>query len=125
MFPPPRVPFFVDGGESVDVVTIGRLGHELERVRQIVHPWVRGGSSSVVIGDDEMFLGNDLLPWLLLAVGAALVVANIAVLIRPPRAEGASSESDRLDRPPLRRVLPLILLGLVVSVWAGASLLHS
>ena len=74
---------------------------------------------------DSLFLGKDLLPWLLLAVGAALVVANVAAIIRPPRAEGASSDGERLARPPLGRVLPLIVLGLVVSIWAGASLLHS
>jgi hypothetical protein len=33
---------------------------------------------------DDLFLGHDLLAWLVLAMGAALAVGNIAALVRPP-----------------------------------------
>lgn len=71
---------------------------------------------------ETLFLGEDLLPWLLLAFGAALVVANIAAFVRPPRAEPNLPQSERLDRPSLRRVAPMVLLGLVISTWAVATL---
>ena len=32
----------------------------------------------------QLFLGKDLLAWLVLAFGAALVVGNVAALVRPP-----------------------------------------
>ena len=36
-------------------------------------------------GDDAtVFLGEDLLAWLVLAIGAALAVGNALALIRPP-----------------------------------------
>jgi len=75
-----------------------------------------------LIAQETLFLGEDLLPWLLLAFGAALVVANVAALIRPPRAEPGGE--GRLERPPLGRVLPYIAVGLVVAVWAAATLLR-
>ena len=121
---PTPIPLCVDGGESVDAITIGRPLQYLERVLRDRAGGCTEEVPAVLGADDQLFLGNDLLPWLLLAVGGALVVANIAALIRPPRAEGTTSTSERVERPPLGRVLPLIVLGLVVSVWAGASLLH-
>jgi hypothetical protein len=72
---------------------------------------------------EVLFLGDDLLPWLLLAVGAALVVANVAAVLRPPRVEPGNPLSPRREPPPMSRVVPLILLGLVVAIWAAASLL--
>ena len=64
-------------------------------------------------------LGDDLLPWLLLALGAALAVGTAAALLRPPeqRADGD------LARPPLARSLLMIGLGLVAAVWGLATLL--
>lgn len=80
-----------------------------------------------VVAQETLFLGEDLLPWLLLAFGAALVVANVAALIRPPRATddgNAADDGERLERPPLGRVLPYIVVGSVVSAWAVATLLQ-
>ena len=64
-------------------------------------------------------LGDDLLPWLLLALGAALAVGTAGALLRPPdqRADGD------LARPPLARSLLMIGLGLVAAVWGLATLL--
>ncbi len=66
-----------------------------------------------------VFLGDDLLPWLTLAIGGALAVGTGLALIRPPaeRAEGS------LERAPLGRSLIQIAIGLVASIWAIASLL--
>jgi hypothetical protein len=66
-----------------------------------------------------MFLGEDLLPWLVLAIGAALAVGTILALIRP-RPEGKEGE---LERPPLGRSLLMIAVGTIAAVWGLASLL--
>ncbi|MEZ5144429.1 MAG: hypothetical protein R2726_18235 [Acidimicrobiales bacterium] len=68
-----------------------------------------------------MFLGDDLLPWLVLAFGAALAVGNGLALVRPPRPTADADEAPA--RPPLARSLVMITLGLVAAVWGLASLL--
>ena len=67
-----------------------------------------------------MFLGDDLLAWLVLALGGALLVGNVAAIARPPehpREEGA------LEQAPLLRSLLMAAVGLIAAVWALASLL--
>lgn len=67
-----------------------------------------------------MFLGDDLLAWLVLALGGALFVGNIVAIIKPPdtpREEGA------LERAPLARSLGMALVGLIGAVWALATLI--
>ncbi len=76
-----------------------------------------------MISAEQLFLGNDLLAWLLLAVGGALAVANIAAVVRPPREDPADPSSPRREPAPLNRVVPLVLLGVLVGGWALASLL--
>ncbi len=66
-----------------------------------------------------MFLGENLLPLLTLAVGGGLAVGTIAAIVRP-RDEVRDGE---LERPPLGRSLIQITIGVVVSIWAIASLL--
>ncbi len=66
-----------------------------------------------------MFLGEDLLPYLLLALGGALVMGNVLALARPPR----EAKDGDLPRPPLGRSVVMIVIGLVTAVWALASLL--
>lgn len=61
-----------------------------------------------------MFLGDDLLPLLVLAFGAAMAVGSGLALLRPPP-EGA-------ERPPLARSLTMVAVGAVAAVWAVASL---
>ncbi len=75
-----------------------------------------------LLGDGVLFLGDDLIPWLILALGAALVAANVAVLVRPPRLDPRDPESPRREPPPLGRVIWWIGLGGLLSVWALASL---
>jgi len=67
-----------------------------------------------------VFLGDDLLAWLVLALGGALFVGNVAAIARPPaepREEGA------LERAPLVRSIVMGALGLLAAIWALGSLL--
>lgn len=68
-----------------------------------------------------MLLGDDLLPLLVLAIGAALALGSGFALVRPP-AEGKRAEGE-LERPPLARSLVMIAIGLVAALWAAASLI--
>ncbi len=65
-----------------------------------------------------MFLGDDLLPYLVLALGAALVVGNGMALVRPPR----QVKKGELTRAPVGRSAIMIAIGFVAAVWALASL---
>ena len=66
----------------------------------------------------ELFLGNDLLPWLVLALGGALVVGNGLALVRPPE----RSREGELARAPVARTVVMIVVGLIAAVWALATL---
>jgi len=65
-----------------------------------------------------VFLGNDLLPYLVLALGAALVFGNGMALVRPPK----EAKDDELSRAPVGRSSVMIGIGLVAAIWALASL---
>ncbi|HSH58930.1 MAG TPA: hypothetical protein VK988_04665 [Acidimicrobiales bacterium] len=65
-----------------------------------------------------MFLGNDLLPFLVLALGGALAVGNGLALARPP----ARPKAGELTKAPVGRSLVMIAIGLLAAVWALASL---
>ncbi len=67
----------------------------------------------------DQLLGGDPLPWLVLAVGAALALGTIFALVR---GEG-DPEDGELARPPLARSVVMIGIGLVAAVWALASLI--
>lgn len=66
-----------------------------------------------------MFLGEDLLPWLTLALGAALALGTLMALVRPPD----DPEEGDLERPPMARSLVMIGLGSLAALWGAASLL--
>ena len=66
-----------------------------------------------------MFLGEDLLPWLLLALGAALGVGNVMAIVRPP----VDARDGDLERAPVGRSVGMAVLGFVVAIWGLASLL--
>lgn len=66
-----------------------------------------------------MFLGEDLLPWMTLALGAALAVGTVLAMVRPPEERGATD----LERPPLARSLVMIGIGSIAAIWGLASLL--
>lgn len=66
-----------------------------------------------------MFLGQDLLAYLVLAIGGAMAVGSIAALVRPPSQRG----EDDLEQAPLARSLAFAAIGLVGALWALASLI--
>ena len=68
-----------------------------------------------------MFLGDDLLAWLVLAVGGALFIGNVVAIVRPPE----RPEEDALERAPLGRSLLMAAIGLVGAVWGLATLVTS
>ena len=66
-----------------------------------------------------MFLGDNLLAWLTLALGGALLTGNLLAVLRPPTTR--QGEGD-LEKAPLARSLFMAAVGLVAAVWAVASL---
>jgi hypothetical protein len=68
---------------------------------------------------EEFFLGDDLLAWLLLALGGALLVGNAMALLRPPPKGRAAGD---LERAPRGRSLVMMGIGLVATIWALATL---
>jgi hypothetical protein len=74
----------------------------------------------MALADTTVFLGNQLLAWLLLALGGAMVVGNVMALVRPPE---RAKEGD-LPRAPVGRSVVMMLAGLVAAVWAFASLVR-
>jgi len=65
-----------------------------------------------------VFLGDNLLPYLVLALGAALVFGNGMALVRPPK----EAKKDGLERAPVGRSAVMIAIGAVAAIWAVASL---
>jgi hypothetical protein len=65
-----------------------------------------------------VFLGDDLLAYLVLALGAALFVGNLMALVKPP----PPKEGD-LAKAPIGRSVLMGLIGLVAAIWSLASLL--
>jgi hypothetical protein len=65
-----------------------------------------------------VLLGDDLLEWILLAVGGALLVGNLMALIRPPH----ERDENNLERPPIARTVVFMVIGAIAAVWALASL---
>jgi hypothetical protein len=94
----------------MDVASLNRFGAEL-------------ASTAIVVAQVEEEpslnpLGDDLLPWIVLALGAALAVGTAAALLRPRE----DPEGNDLPRPPLARSVVMIVLGGVAAVWGLASL---
>ncbi|HEX2041706.1 MAG TPA: hypothetical protein VHF24_03640 [Acidimicrobiales bacterium] len=71
-----------------------------------------------MLGAETAFLGEDLLAWLLLALGGALAVGNGLALVRPPR----EARQGELARAPVARSLVMAVVGLVAAIWALATL---
>jgi hypothetical protein len=65
-----------------------------------------------------VFLGEDLLAYLVMAMGAALCAGNVLAVARPP----AEHREGELMRAPLGRSLLMAAIGFVAFVWALASL---
>lgn len=67
-----------------------------------------------------MFLGDDLLPWLVLAIGGAMAAGNLAALVRPPE---TSHHDEDLERAPVVRSIVFIVIGSIAALWALGSLI--
>jgi hypothetical protein len=65
-----------------------------------------------------MFLGEDLLAWLVLALGAAMAIGSLAAIVRPPTVP----KEGELARAPLARSVVMIAVGTIAAIWALASL---
>ncbi len=71
-----------------------------------------------------MFLGEDLLAYLVLALGGAMCVGNVLAIVKPPSAtKKPKHASDDLDRAPIARSIMMALVGGVAAAWALVSLL--
>jgi hypothetical protein len=69
-------------------------------------------------GGGGFFLGEDLLAYLLLAFGGAMLVGNLMALYRPP-----PRLREEAKRAPVGRSLVMAAVGGVAALWALASLL--
>ena len=67
----------------------------------------------------QVFLGDDLLPLLVLALGGAMAFGNLLAIVRPP----AKQKEGQLAKAPIGRSVTMASLGLIAAVWAAASLL--
>ena len=65
-----------------------------------------------------MFLGDDLLAYLVMAMGGALCVGNVFAVVRPP----AQHREGELARAPIGRSLLMAAIGFLAFAWAAASL---
>lgn len=75
-----------------------------------------------------MFLGDNLIVYLVLALGGALAVGNVAAIVKPPQKNNRptvkddDSPSTDLERAPIVRSLVMAIIGATAAVWAIASL---
>ncbi len=66
-----------------------------------------------------MFLGEDLLAYLVLAIGGAMAVGSLFAVIRPPE---QVREGD-LEAAPVGRSIAFAIIGAIGAIWALASLI--
>ncbi|MCU1401001.1 MAG: hypothetical protein JWN62_4110 [Acidimicrobiales bacterium] len=71
---------------------------------------------SVLLADS--LLGDDLIVWLVLAMGGALLLGNVLALVKPPPAP----KEGELAAAPRGRSVFMALIGLMAAVWALASI---
>jgi len=66
-----------------------------------------------------VFLGEDILVWLVLAFGGAMCVGNVLAIFKPPQkvAEGS------LPHAPRSRSLAMAAVGFVAALWSLLSLI--
>jgi hypothetical protein len=80
-----------------------------------------GPRQNVDVIAEQLLLGDDLLLWLMLALGGALFAGNVMALARPP--EQPRNEAD-LTRAPRGRSIAMAVIGFVVAIAALAALLR-
>jgi hypothetical protein len=74
----------------------------------------------VILGEGANVLGDDLIVWLLLALGGALLVGNVMALVRPP--EQPRQDGD-LSAAPRGRSILMAVIGLITTVAALGGLI--
>ena len=67
-----------------------------------------------------MFLGEDLLAWMVIALGGAMFAGNVAALVRPPKQR---RDANDLTKAPVVRSVVMATIGTIAMVWAFVSLL--
>lgn len=67
-----------------------------------------------------MFLGEDILAWLIIALGGAMFVGNVAALIHPPKKR---REATDLEKAPVVRSIVMATIGAIATIWSLVSLL--
>ncbi len=65
-----------------------------------------------------MFLGEDLLAYLVLAIGGAMAVGSVLAIVRPPE----RVKDGDLDAAPVGRSIAFAVVGAIGAIWALASL---
>lgn len=68
-----------------------------------------------------MYVGQDLLGWLVLAFGGAMCVGNVLAIVRPPT---TPHEATDLERAPIGRSITMAIVGGTAALWAVASLVR-
>ena len=67
-----------------------------------------------------MFLGEDILAWMVIALGGAMFAGNVAALIRPPKQR---RDVNDLTKAPVVRSIVMATIGAIATIWALVSLL--
>ena len=73
----------------------------------------------VQAAETTMFLGDDLIIWVLLALGGALFAGNVMALVRPP---ARPRQEGELEQAPRGRSIFMAAIGFVVAVAALGAL---
>ena len=92
---------------------MGGVCHTLD-----LHGLAHSRQTEGVFSDSGVF-GNDLIVWILLALGGALFVGNVMALIRPP---ARPRQEGDLEQAPRGRSMAMAAVGFVVAIAALATL---
>jgi len=67
-------------------------------------------------------LGDDLLPYLVLAFGGAMAIGTAVALLRPPEQRRGADAAAPVSKA---RAFVFIVVGTIAAIWALASLLSN
>ena len=73
-----------------------------------------------MLSAETLFLGDNLLRYMVLAFGGAMAVGNTLAIVKPP--ERPKREGD-LERAPVIRSVVFAVIGGFAALWALASLM--
>ena len=91
-----------------------RTVQHLEQIFEIF----RSPTGGLLGADQQLFLGKDFFPWMMIAIGGALVVGNLLAWFRPPAAAQGK-------KPPLSRAITMSVLGVVALAWGLVTIVAS